>query len=231
MKIYYLLLFFSFQVSAQPFTGAEISRWQDEAKRITIIRDNWGIPHIYGKTDADCVFGLMYAQCEDDFKRIELNYIEKLGRLSELNGDKDLYKDLLNRLVIDSAGAVADYKNSPPWLRKLMNAFSDGINYYLSRNPTVKPALLNRFKPWYSLLWTDGSIGAINTGGLNENDLKDFYSGNSPVAENQLDFPDENITGSNGFAIAPSRTGSGHAMLYINPHVSFYFRPEVHSEE
>jgi acyl-homoserine-lactone acylase len=227
MKIYYLLLFFSFQVSAQPFTDAEISRWQDEAKRITIIRDNWGIPHIYGKTDADCVFGLMYAQCEDDFKRIEMNYVEKLGRLSELNGDKDLYKDLLNRLVLDSVKAVADFKNSPPWLQKLMNAFSDGINYYLSKNPSVKPALLKRFKPWYSLLWTDGSIGAINTGGLNENDLKNFYSGDRAVAENQLDFPDENITGSNGFAIAPSRTGSGHAMLYINPHVSFYFRTEV----
>ena len=169
MKTYLLLfLLFPAPLLAQSFTAPEIARWETQAKRIIIIRDNWGIPHVYGKTDADAVFGLLYAQCEDDFKRVEMNYIEKLGRMAEVKGANALYEDLLIRLVIDSADAKADFTKSPAWLQKLMNAFADGINYYLYKNPSVKPALLQRFQPWYPLLWTDGSIGAINTAGINE---------------------------------------------------------------
>jgi len=228
MKFIISLLFvLPLQSVAQPFSSKEISKWQQEAKNVTIIRDNFGIPHIYGKTDADAAFGLLYAQCEDDFNRVEMNYIEKLGRLSEVNGEKDLYNDLLNRLVIDSAAAIKDYNNSPIWLKKLCDAFADGINYYLYKNPQTKPALLKRFQPWYPLLWTDGSIGAISTAGVSVHELENFYSGeNKPVAFNE--YKEEKVTGSNGFAFAPKITASHHAILYINPHVTFYFRPEVH---
>ena len=144
MKKIFLLLLFPLQlVVAQPFSKKEISRWQQEAKQVTIIRDNWGIPHVYGKTDADAVFGLLYAQCEDDFKRVEMNYIEKLGRLSEVKSESSLYADLLIRLIIDSAEAVADYQKAEPWLKKLLDAFADGINYYLYKNPGVKHAEKN----------------------------------------------------------------------------------------
>jgi acyl-homoserine lactone acylase PvdQ len=226
MKFLFFLLF-PFQLFAQPFSAKEISSWQAQANNITIFRDNFGIPHIYGKTDADAAFGLLYAQCEDDFKRVEMNYIEKLGRLSEVNGAKDLYNDLMIRLVIDSAAAISDYNNAPTWLKKLCNAFADGINYYLYKHPEVKPALLHRFQPWYPLLWTDGSIGAISTGGVSVRELRNFYSGeNKPIALNE--YKEEKVTGSNGFAFAPKITQSHHAILYINPHVTFYFRPEVH---
>lgn len=226
MKFLFFLLF-PFQLFAQPFSAKEISSWQEQANNITIFRDNFGIPHIYGKTDADAAFGLLYAQCEDDFKRVEMNYIEKLGRLSEVNGAKDLYNDLMIRLVIDSAAAISDYNNAPTWLKKLCNAFADGINYYLYKHPEVKPALLHRFQPWYPLLWTDGSIGAISTGGVSVRELRNFYSGeNKPIALNE--YKEEKVTGSNGFAFAPKITQSHHAILYINPHVTFYFRPEVH---
>ncbi|MBL0055405.1 MAG: penicillin acylase family protein [Chitinophagaceae bacterium] len=227
-----LLLLLPVCTFAQPFSATEITRWEKQAQQITIIRDHYGVPHIYGKTDADAVFGLLYAQCEDDFKRVELNYIEKLGRLSEINGEKNLYNDLQIRLLIDSADAMRDYAKAPAWLKKILNAYADGINYFLFKNPRVRPVLLHRFQPWYPLLWTDGSIGAISTGGISLNELKHFYSGKDEALARVEEW-EEVPTGSNGFAISPSISESGNALLYINPHVTFYFRPEVHmnSEE
>lgn len=228
---YSILLFFPLFIYAIDPTPPEIKKWKEQAARVTIIRDPFGIPHIYGKTDADAVFGLLYAQCEDDFKRIELNYIEKLGRLSELRGEGSLYDDLYIRMILDPEAARKEYKQSPPWLKKLLHAFADGINFYLYRHPEVRPALLHRFEPWYPLLWTDGSIGAINTADVGPEDLKKFYtSGETGLRQEKMETEGG---GSNGFAIAPARSASGNAMLYINPHVTFYFRPEVHmvSEE
>ncbi len=227
MKKIVLFLIIPLQLLAQPFTAKEVAGWKKQAQNITIIRDNFGVPHIYGNTDADAVFGLLYAQCEDDFKRVETNYLEKLGRLSEVNGESDLYNDLLNRLVIDTAASISDYKKAPAWLKQILNAFADGINYYLHTHSQEQPALLTRFQPWYPLMWTDGSIGAISTGGISISELKSFYSGKDE-AITKVDFEEEKFDGSNGFAFAPKITADGNAILYINPHVTFYFRPEVH---
>lgn len=217
-----LLLLISSVTRANPYEA--------QAKRVTIHRDEWGIPHIYGKTDADAVFGLMYAQCEDDFARVELNYIEKLGRMSEVKGEKELAYDLYIKLLIDEKEAKEEYKTSPLWLKKLLNAYADGINYYLQKHPEVKPRLLTHFEPWYPLLWTDGSIGAISTGDVTEQETALFYGLPAQVASIKYQNPDEKLTGSNGFAVGPSLSKSGHSLLYINPHVTFYFRPEVHVE-
>jgi acyl-homoserine lactone acylase PvdQ len=169
-----LLLFLPIFSFAQNFSKDEIARWKAQAQRVTILRDNFGVPHIYGKTDADCVFGLLYVQCEDDFKRVEANYIDKLGRWAEIKGESSLYEDLFIRLVIDSAEAVADFKKTPPAFQKLLSAYADGVNYFLFTHPEVHPQLLTRFKPWYALLWTDGSISAINSADIKEADVKNF---------------------------------------------------------
>lgn len=222
--------------NTQPFSKKEITRWEKQAQNVTIYRDHYGVPHIYGKTDADAVFGLLYAQCEDDFARVERNYIEKLGRMAEVRGEKELYEDLLIQLVINQQDAKKDYEKSPDWLKKLCLAFADAINYYLYKHPEKKPALLTRFEPWFPLLWTDGSIGAISTADITVNELKNFYSGEAPLPlAKKSEDPEADLllTGSNGFAFAPAITENKNAILYINPHVTFYFRPEVHmvSEE
>lgn len=230
-----LLLFAFYPANSQSFTKSEVANWQNQAKNVTIIRDNWGIPHVYGKSDADATFGLMYAQCEDDFNRVEMNYLEKLGRLAEVQGESALYDDLLIRMLITPEDAQADYRKAPAWLKKLLVAYADGINYYLATHPETKPTHLTRFEPWFPLLWTDGSIGAISTADIKASDLEAFYGKGAPSIgfrhdknpEKALD-QHEILTGSNGFAFAPSITKSGKSILYINPHVTFYFRPEVH---
>ncbi len=230
MKKVLFLLLLSGSLTAQPFTTNEITSWKKQAARVTIIRDQWGIPHVYGKTDADAVFGFLYAQCEDDFDRVELNYINAVARMAEVEGEGKLYQDLRMRLFYDTAQAISYYHQSPEWLRKLCNAFADGVNYYLHTHPKTKPKLLNRFQPWMPLLFSEGSIGGdIETISISK--LKDFYgSGNSLSEIEEVDHnePEPEPRGSNGFAISPSKSASGNALLLINPHTSFYFRPEVH---
>jgi acyl-homoserine lactone acylase PvdQ len=133
-------------------------------------------------------------------------------------------------LLIDEKEAKEEYKTSPLWLKKLLNAYADGINYYLQKHPEVKPRLITHFEPWFPLLWTDGSIGAISTGDVTEQETALFYGLSAKVASATYQNPDEKLTGSNGFAVGPALSTSGNSLLYINPHVTFYFRPEVHVE-
>jgi acyl-homoserine-lactone acylase len=211
----------------------ELLRWEQHAENVTIIRDDWGIPHIYGETDADAVFGLLYAQAEDDFNRVELNYINAMGRLAEAEGEGELYRDLRMKLFIDPAEMKGLYETSPEWMKKLMDAFADGLNYYLYKNPQVTPRVIERFEPWMALTFTEGSIGGdIERVSLDR--LEEFYGDRfePQLAIEENRFPEE-PRGSNGFAIAPSNSASGNALFLINPHTSFYFRAEVHvvSEE
>ena len=194
-------------LSFSQFTSQEIGKYKAQAKNITIIRDKWGIPHIYGKTDADAVFGLLYAQCEENFPRVERNYLEMMGRLSEVEGKGSLYDDLEMQLIYDTAAAIKDYKNSPEWFKKLLNAFADGVNYYLVTHPAVKPSVLKKFYPWFPLIYTDGSIGPTQTGGLTAEDIRGLYkfSDSSITAYNEPKKSpyDLDPLGSNGLAIAP----------------------------
>lgn len=215
------------------FSAAEIVRWKNTAERVTIMRDKWGIPHIFGKSDADAVFGMLYAQAEDDFNRVELNYINAMGRLAEVEGEKEIWRDLRMKMYITPEDMQAKYARSPQWLKKLMNAFADGLNYYLYTHPEVKPKLLTRFEPWMALTFSEGSIGG-DIESIELKDLAKLYDKQTQLAlaDAGTGF-DPEPRGSNGFAIAPKLTASGRAMLLINPHTSFYFRPENHvvSEE
>ncbi|WP_345248390.1 penicillin acylase family protein [Nibrella saemangeumensis] len=213
--------------AAQPFRGDEIARWREQVSRITITRDTWGVPHIYGKTDADAVFGVLYTQCEDDFDRVEMNYIDAIGRLAEVEGEAALYHDLRARMFLDSAQAVALYQKSPSWMRKLLDAFADGANYYLYTHPVVKPKLIKRFKPWMPLMFSEGSIGG-NISSVSVERIKAFYTNQKFTSQvEERNKWEREPMGSNGFAIAPAKSATKNALLLINPHTSFYFRSEV----
>ncbi|HEU0133474.1 MAG TPA: penicillin acylase family protein [Allosphingosinicella sp.] len=229
-----------------PRQAPDLDRWRAQAERVTIARDDWGIAHVRGRTDADAVFGMIYAQAEDDFNRVETNYLTALGRTAEAEGEKAIWADLRARLYMDPDDLRARYAASPDWLRRLMDAWADGLNYYLATHPDVRPRAITRFEPWMALSFTEGSIGGdierIDLAGLEA-----FYDrpssrrkpGSQGVKEAALFTPrgpgfrrgdgpsDNEPRGSNGFAIAPSNSAGGHALLLINPHTSFFFRSEL----
>ena len=207
---------------------ADVARWQQQANNITITRDDWGIPHVVGKTDADAVFGAVYAQAEDDFNRVETNFINSQGRLAEAEGEAEIWRDLRMKLFINPDTIKAEYASSPEFLKKLMVAWADGLNFYLYKHPEVKPRVITHFEPWMALTFSEGSIGG-DIEHVNLNQLQAFYGGGAepttPSGEDSQIYKEP--SGSNGFAIAPKNTANHHALLWINPHTSFFFRAEL----
>jgi acyl-homoserine lactone acylase PvdQ len=232
-KTLLLISLFVLASCAQESADPELARLTARAQNVTIIRDDFGVPHIYAKTDADAVFGLLYAQSEDDFNRVEQNYIWATGRLAEVDGEEALYSDLRARLYMTVEEAKAAYESAPDWVQQLCDAFADGVNYYLAMNPQVKPRLLTHFEPWMPMFFSEGSIG----GDIEQIDLagiRAFYvDGRAVEAVRTKPVEFKEPAGSNGLAISGKLTESGKAMLLINPHTSFFFRGEVHvvSEE
>jgi acyl-homoserine lactone acylase PvdQ len=207
---------------------ADRDRWASQASRITIVRDTWGIPHVYGQTDADAVFGVIYAQAEDDFNRVETNYLTSLGRLAEAEGERAIYNDLRYRLINDPDDLKAKYEAADPWLKKLMQAWADGLNYYLATHPSVKPRAITHFEPWMPLSFSDGSIGP-DIERVNLAELAAFYPGGPAPSRRDEPAAGDYVepTGSNGVAISPKIEKNHHALLLINPHTSFFFREEA----
>src|SRR5918993_4263934 len=202
--------------STQPATAPvadspELAAWKTRAEGVTIIRDDWGVPHIYAKTDADVVFGLMYAQAEDDFNRVETNFLNSQGRLAEAEGEAEIWRDLRMKLFIDPADMKAQYAKAEPWLKALMDGWADGLNFYLATHPEVKPRVIAKFEPWMALSFSEGSIGG-DIERVNLAQLETFY-GQPPVVTTSARAEPEpetdpwsprpaEPTGSNGIAIA-----------------------------
>jgi len=206
-------------------SAVEIARWEQQAKNVEILRDQWGIAHIYGNSDADTVFGTLFAQAEDYFNRVETNYLNAMGRLAEAEGEAELIRDLRMKLFINPADLQSKYNESPAWLQQSMDAFADGLNYFLYLNPEVKPRVITHFEPWMALAFSEGSIGGdIERVSLSA--LQEFYGSGNIIAQREST-TDHEPRGSNGFAIAPGNTANGNALLLINPHTSFYFRSEL----
>ncbi|MCX5762488.1 MAG: penicillin acylase family protein [Gemmatimonadetes bacterium] len=241
-----VLLAFTVAAFATPSAAqTDQARWAQRAGAVTITRDSWGIPHVRGATDADVVFGAMYAQAEDDFNRVEANFITSQGRTAEAVGESAIYADLRMKLFIDPDSMKVIYAKSPAWLQTLMVAWADGLNFYLARHPAVKPRVITKFEPWMALTFSEGSIGN-DIDGVNVSQLQAFY-GNGPVKIARMgpgsaferaalaadavraidDAVEKEPSGSNGMAVSPKNTKAGRALLLINPHTSFFFREEL----
>ena len=231
---------FHAQAPAPAPDAHDLARWQQEAQAVTITRDDWGIPHIHGKTDADAAFGVIYAQAEDDFNRVETNYLTSIGLTAEAEGESAVWRDLRMRLINDPDALKAESAKAPDWLKALMNAWADGLNYYLYTHPNVHPKVITHFEPWMTLTFSDGSIGP-DIEKVNLRDLQAFYeegidaslAGRSSSAPTRAPDRDDlagayvEPTGSNGIAISASIEKDHHALLLINPHTSFFFREEA----
>ncbi|HEY2974834.1 MAG TPA: acylase [Pyrinomonadaceae bacterium] len=223
ISISLLLALFAITAAAQT---SDLQHWQQRARNLTITRDDWGIAHVHGKTDADAVFGMIYAQAEDDFNRVETNYLNSMGRAAETEGESAIWRDLRMKIFIDPADMKQKYESSPAWLKALMDAWADGLNFYLAKHPDVHPKVITRFEPWMALTFSEGSIGGdIET--INLNQLQAFYEKRSEVAAIEERDPNIDAGGSNGIAIAPKNTVNRRALFLINPHTSFYFRSEL----
>src|SRR6185295_18575489 len=172
-----LVVVFATGAASAGAQNKELNRWQQRARSITITRDDWGIAHVAGHTDADAVFGAIYAQAEDDFNRVETNYLNSMGRLAEAEGESAIWRDLRMKLFIDPAEMKRDYDSSPAWLKELMTAWADGLNFYLSTHPQVSPKVIKRFEPWMPLTFTEGSIGG-DIESISLEQLQAFYGNN-----------------------------------------------------
>src|SRR5262245_17964506 len=199
------------------------------ASHVTIYRDSYGIPHVFGETDAATMFGFAYAQAEDNFWRIEDNYIRSIGRRAEVDGLDGLTSDQRNRALEIPRLARAEYGRLPTNMRVLLDGFAAGLNAYLADHPGVRPRLLTRFEPWYPLAFIRYNYyqsGFFWSAGFRPADLQTAFAPD-PLRE-QL--------GSNGWVIGPSKSATGHAMLFINPHLSFFgpgqvYEGHVHSKQ
>ena len=217
-------------VATSALAAPDSARWDRHRAAVTITRDDFGIPHIKGNTDADAVFGMIYAQAEDDFNRVETNFINAQGRLAEAEGESAIWRDLRMKLFIDPAGLKAQYAGAPAWLQSLCTAWADALNSYLATHPAVKPRVLTRFEPWMALSFSEGSIGG-DIESINLGMLESFYTGQAvKLSAAELGSEVLEPAGSNGMALAPSRSTSGDALFLINPHTSFYFRSEAKVE-
>jgi penicillin amidase len=199
------------------------------AKNVTIYRDTYGVPHVFGRTDASTVFGFAYAQAEDNFWRVEENFILALGRASELYGEKSLDEDRLNHALEIPRLAREEYARLDRHMRSLCDAYAAGFNYYLARHPEVKARLLTKIEPWYTLAFI--RYNYFQNGFARDRSLRRL--GLQTAA---LDSDLKPHTGSNGWVVGPSRSATGNAMLFINPHLPFFgpgqvYEGHVHSDE
>jgi penicillin amidase len=207
------------------------SRDQRMAETTTIHRDEWGVPHILARTDAAAVFGMAYAQAEDNFWQLEEDMLRSLGMLSRVYGEAAISQDVIRAAFEVERLSREEYAREPPARRALWDAYAGGLNYYLLTHPEVKARSITRFEPWFVFarfrsIAPNTVIDSVPVRGVIASLLGTFpipasSPGPLPAFSSPPQQGDED-EGSNAWAVAPSRTANGHALLFQNPHVGFF---------
>jgi acyl-homoserine lactone acylase PvdQ len=183
------------------------------ARSVTIHRDRWGVPHVFGPTDASVAFGSVYARAEDEFHHIETAFLRMLGRISEIAGAAGVRWDTLIRALEIEKLSRREFESTDEGTREICRAYADGLNYFLQKNPKVVPRVFKRFEPWFVL----ARARAFFVSGIGRETMK--LLGITPTRESD---------GSNMWAVGPSRSASGKALLFLNPHIPLREPYEMH---
>ncbi|HET6639579.1 MAG TPA: penicillin acylase family protein [Gemmatimonadota bacterium] len=217
--------------------------------RPTIYRDGYGVPHVFGPTDASVMFGVAWAQAEEDWPAVERNFLRASGRGAELLGEEALADDYIARALEIPRLSREEYERSDTRMRALLDAYAAGFNAYLDAHPESR-GLLERVEPWHTLAlirfkyhqleflayagfeeehleqllqegWPGG--GDASAAVTPASTTEDFHAGSIMRFASTLRGPMGDIPlGSNEWALGPSRTADGTTMLLVNPHQSFF---------
>jgi acyl-homoserine lactone acylase PvdQ len=186
----------------------------DDAGRTLIYRDTFGIPHIYAPTVEDGLYAQGWAQAADRPTQLLLNLKIAMGQLTEISGEAGVSASLVSHMFGHMRNAIAAVDGMSDAERKRMTAFANGISDYYDKHPDqvpdfwqderVTPAMIDAFGRMFLYNWSiDEALGDLQRGGIEPQ----FVT---------------TQRGSNQWAISPSRTASGHAILLIDPHLSWW---------
>jgi acyl-homoserine-lactone acylase len=181
------------------------------AEKVEILRDEYGVPHIFAASPAAAAFGSGYAQAEDRLEEMLRNYRKAEGTMAEAFGPEWLTHDYRQRLWRHRQVAEEHYKDLDPRLRAICEAFQAGVKEFMREHPEQVPAWAPRLEPWQIIAlgryiiwgWPEGEAGG---------DLKRAGIEPDPVAYH----------GSNEMLLAPSRTSLHVPYAVVDPHLSWY---------
>jgi penicillin amidase/acyl-homoserine-lactone acylase len=210
---------------------------------VTILRDTWGIPHVYGQSDADAAFGLAYAHAEDDFLTIQQIMLAARGELATVYGLDAAPNDYMVELLRIGDVVEAGYERDlSPDTRAVLEAYADGLSYYAALHPDelISPsafpvtgrdmaaASVHRSPLFFGL---DGTLGDLFA-----EERKSAISARPGQAGTEAPNPiGKSIIGSNAFAAGPHITADGSTLLAVNSHQPWegpvtWYEAHVHSE-